>query len=395
MGIVSFLRTPVFGGKVKFPAHVIGNGETRIKIKKELLSPFGREVAGVLRLGGKSIYLTKYAPISIGSGRNCDMRIADGENTNKIHFILTLLSEGKISIANFPQGKIGVKEKSGEIKEVMVDMEAMEGIPMEKAEAIYLPIGGRSAAGTGKYLEIEIELDKVRPLAEDLRAAFAHENKPKVQMAVPQIAKEAGGLKESLVAGKLLEPELVAGTVFDKAITVDDLLSLYFSEKNKQVLGIRKKEIQGIIGTSFSFLASLPAILLPGPEIITMAIPFAVIGFGLAAHLSRLAFADKHLKEFSRLFAKSLSQAEENEIAQVLSSRSVVERDEVLSLLKEENNVKAAKIKKALTAKRKGKTATALADQKQKEIKQITENVSEAGQDNTLDQAKAAQAQKA
>jgi hypothetical protein len=173
-------------GVRKFPAHVIGNGEIQIKVKRELLNPLGRETSGILKIGNQTIYPPKYGKLTIGGNRKCDIRVKGEKNLKLFDTALTFAGEGEFRIFKMPISRVAVRKTGGEIEEIKDGNEPVEGRHLSDIEAIYLPLMGRGAHGTGRYIEIKVEMDKPANLAEDIKSALVFESKPPIETGSPQ-----------------------------------------------------------------------------------------------------------------------------------------------------------------------------------------------------------------
>ena len=84
----------------------------KIRARRNLLNPYGKEVAGILHLNGMKVYIPRGSSITVGRSLKCDVRIMDPA-IEPSHFMLLSKEKGfqiaegptsrktKIAIGNF------------------------------------------------------------------------------------------------------------------------------------------------------------------------------------------------------------------------------------------------------------------------------------------------------
>ena len=99
MSISGIFRSKFIKHNIQLPTSDL----LKIKARRELLNPYGKEIAGILHLNGMKIYIPRGGSITVGRSRECDVRINDSA-VGPSHFML--LSKGKgFQIAEDPANR--------------------------------------------------------------------------------------------------------------------------------------------------------------------------------------------------------------------------------------------------------------------------------------------------
>jgi len=177
MSISGIFRSKFIKHNIQLPTSDL----LKIKARRELLNPYGKEIAGILHLNGMKVYIPRGSSITIGRSRECDVRIMDPA-IEPSHFML-LSKEKGFQIAEGPASR-KTKIAIGNIKTKepkFLHATSLEERYLEETTFITVQLSStRKSKGQMRPFIMKLELPK-RDIEELIFALAELFNKPPVK----------------------------------------------------------------------------------------------------------------------------------------------------------------------------------------------------------------------
>jgi len=316
---------------------VHGGGSVKIRVSRELLNPAGKEIAGILHINGTRVYIPRDGQISIGSARDCDIRIFD--QLIEGQHILMISKEKGFEVTNLSVDRRLVVKVEG-VKDI-AELALGEENDLEIAESarLFLELSGIGGDRQKRILEMKLEITQ-RDVTEAVRELL--ETKPPITELVP--TEPPAAIAAPLAVDGSIPPDrsLTLRTVFSEAGTLDEMFDVYvkFHEKYKS----NNKVLVGVCGTAA--LAGATATIAAGFPVLLALLLFGFGNFITIGLLGRKN--DKVFNKINQEFAEVVKSADPHEIAGILARRSKETRNLALVAINKDDSNKGKAIRAEL-----------------------------------------------
>lgn len=279
-----------------------GSGDPiKVKVKRSLLSPSGKDIVATLRFNGTTVYLPKDTSITIGSSPVCEITIKDPYIESN-HLMITSHAGG-ISVSNLTYEKTIAVINQTMPQPKMLSSNDSE-FKIQGDSGIALELGGTNSS-------LIVDVQPKTPTDEALKIVLTQELtlKPPIVQVLPGEASEGIKEKSGMLATNSIpvDQKLVASTHFYLAKTYDDLFNLYLAE-NKRYDKKEAKQLAAIVGSGslmaisgFLYVVSNPAY---GYVTLLGALVFLI---SLISYVKPSDTAEKKRDGFEKGFKKILS----------------------------------------------------------------------------------------
>lgn len=315
---------------------VHGGGSVRVKIRRELLNPAGKDIIGLLHLNGTRIFIPKDRQITIGSAKDCDIRIND--RLIEGHQIVLTPQGNGFEISNFSIARKLAVKKEGSKEISLIEKGIFGTLELTESARIYLELSGIGANSQKRLLEIKLEIPQ-------LEVTNAIQKLLETRPDIVEVSPEQIQAKTSGQEGKhkllKIAPEILASTDFSNGNCLEDVIDIYGTKSAKLVKEVNLDTNGGIISGGISIIGIISAgiIGVSLPLFFLLASALAVGGF-----LNMCVFGafkiknEKAQEKLEKEFIKVLTRLNPEDIAKVLESRDVNVIKKVLMILIKENN---------------------------------------------------------
>lgn len=316
---------------------VHGGGSVKIRVSRELLNPAGKEIAGILHINGTRVYIPRDGQISIGSARDCDIRIFD--QLIEGQHILMISKEKGFEVTNLSVDRRLVVKVEG-VKDI-AELALGEENDLEIAESarLFLELGGIGGDKQKRLLEMKLEIIQ-RNVTEAVRELL--ETKPPITELV--VAEAPAKIKKPVAAdiSIAMDRSLIGGTPFSEARTLDEAIDIFIKHREKYE---RDNKVLVMTRSGVALAGAILMIATGFP--ILFVLPLFGLGNFLAIELAGRK-NDNYFNKITQEFAEVIRFANPSEIAGILSRRSKETRNLALVAINKDDSNKGKAIRAEL-----------------------------------------------